>query len=234
MERAVATFNELQQQLNEGCTFYADLVDRLQQMEQTVAGFVYAQVLARRDAGERGQRKSQLDADAALAQRLATELQMEEDENKNSATSGPESSSSPTPRAPPPPPPSPHERSEANPPPFPSMASLSFPPVPIVSAMSSAASLSMSSPSSSSSSTSFSLAPPPFPSVNDSSNADYLPSAPPSYDDSVSMSKGLPATVDEGAIARLMDMGFPRDKVLEALGANNYDERRSLNQLLGM
>ena len=54
MERAVATFNGLQQQLNEGCTFYADLVDRLQQMEQTVAGFVYAQVLARRDAGECG------------------------------------------------------------------------------------------------------------------------------------------------------------------------------------
>ena len=41
-------------------------------------------------------------------------------------------------------------------------------------------------------------------------------------------------TPDSGVVHRLMDMGFPRDKVVEALAANNNDERRSLNQLLGM
>ena len=52
VERATASFGEVQQQLAEGGAFYADLVGRLLQMEQTIAGFAYAQVReARKELG---------------------------------------------------------------------------------------------------------------------------------------------------------------------------------------
>mmetsp|Transcript_34135 Transcript_34135/g.67871 ORF Transcript_34135/g.67871 Transcript_34135/m.67871 type:complete len:912 (+) Transcript_34135:105-2840(+) len=94
VERAVEDFKEIDSQLAAGASFYADLVSRLQQLVQTVDGFVYAQEMVRKETEQEVKRQreqppasfvSTMASDAELARRLADELNMQQPDVENEA-----------------------------------------------------------------------------------------------------------------------------------------------------
>ena len=220
----------------EGGAFYSDLVGRLQQMSQTLAGATYARGLVRKDfedsQGSAGDKRSMEASDAALARRLAEQLQM-----GDGAAVEPESPSAVTPAAAavsPYAPVSAYATATANTaaaplagakPPAKSSSGLNLrerlagafapsppvsPPPPVV----------MATPMSNN------TAPPPFPDFNAPRTAPAAP-PPPAYS-----AVACPDAPKEQDASRLVDMGFPRADVMAALAANNNDGDLALNQLL--
>uniref|UniRef100_A0A7S2RUF9 BRO1 domain-containing protein n=1 Tax=Rhizochromulina marina TaxID=1034831 RepID=A0A7S2RUF9_9STRA len=76
----VTKFSDFHSQLSDASYFYGDLLARLQQIMNAIEGYVYAQQVVRQEFLEQQDaaksKQSQEDLDAALAQRLAQELQM--------------------------------------------------------------------------------------------------------------------------------------------------------------
>jgi hypothetical protein len=126
LEQALSEFHDIHAKLSEGSSFYSDLVGRLMQISQTVEGYIYAQSLTRRDVdlsySSQSNKASVEASDAALARRLAEELQMGDDFGQGS-TSPTAASATPASSSydfPPPP-----TMASSAPPPFPSFGSSS-------------------------------------------------------------------------------------------------------------
>jgi hypothetical protein len=83
VDGAATAFHDAHAQLAEGASFYGDLVGRLLQVAQTCEGALYAASLRRRDLelslGSSHDKATLEASDAALARRLAHELQMGDD-----------------------------------------------------------------------------------------------------------------------------------------------------------
>jgi hypothetical protein len=90
LEQALSEFHDIHAKLSEGSSFYSDLVGRLMQISQTVEGYIYAQSLTRRDVdlsySSQSNKASVEASDAALARRLAEELQMGDDFGQGSTS----------------------------------------------------------------------------------------------------------------------------------------------------
>jgi len=206
---AATEFHDAHAQLTDGASFYGDLVGRLLQLVQTAEGAFYASNLRRRDLelsfGSSHVRASREASDAALAQRLAQELQMDGPNGFSDSNTGGHSSGSSS-RLDPPLSPPPYDLPSL---PTYSQSSSAPPPPPIssVSARTSTASVSTVD------------APPPF---YASAVATAAPVSPP-Y---------AAAAADPAAISRLADMGFPKADAAKALEASGGNEEAALNQLL--
>jgi hypothetical protein len=123
LEQALSEFHDIHAKLSEGSSFYSDLVGRLMQISQTVEGYIYAQSLTRRDVdlsySSQSNKASVEASDAALARRLAEELQMGDDFGQGSISPN-AASATPSYDFPPPP-----TMASSAPPPFPSFGSSS-------------------------------------------------------------------------------------------------------------
>jgi hypothetical protein len=106
VDGAATAFHDAHAQLAEGASFYGDLVGRLLQVAQTCEGALYAASLRRRDLelslGSSHDKATLEASDAALARRLAHELQMGDDGGDEDGGGSGGSSGAPHPFVPPP------------------------------------------------------------------------------------------------------------------------------------